>query len=47
MRLKALRSMKEKLDQEDDEMVDEMEELLHEADQAANDDGRENSELLA
>jgi len=37
MRLKALRSMKEKLDNnEDDEMVDEMEELLHEADQAAN-----------
>merc|ERR1712168_1405168 len=28
--------MKEKLDQEDDEMVEEMEELLQEADQAAN-----------
>ena len=36
MRLKALQSMKEKLDQEDDEMVEEMEELLQEADQAAN-----------
>ena len=40
MRLKALQSMKEKLDQEEDEdqdeMVVEMEELLQEADQAAN-----------
>merc|ERR1711963_837594 len=38
MRLRALQSMKEKLDQdENDEMVDEMKELLHEADQAAQD----------
>lgn len=37
MRLEALQSMKEKLDEdEDEEMVEEMEELLHEADQAAN-----------
>merc|ERR1712213_218665 len=34
MRLRALQSMKEKLDQDDDEIIDEMEELLQEADQA-------------